>query len=84
MQLLEVCHTIWFNRFAAPSPVGPAPMTKTSTELKSISMGIHAAKDGKTNWSALPMFNTKSVNLRVLKRSLLYKIACAGSERIGN
>lgn len=25
--------TIWFNRFAAPKPVGPAPMTRTSTEL---------------------------------------------------
>jgi hypothetical protein len=27
--------TIWFNRFAAPKPVGPAPMTSTSTELSS-------------------------------------------------
>lgn len=27
--------TIWLRRFAAPRPVGPAPMTRTSTELKS-------------------------------------------------
>lgn len=26
-------HTIWFSRFAAPRPVGPAPMTRTSTSL---------------------------------------------------
>lgn len=25
--------TIWFRRFAAPRPVGPAPMTRTSTLL---------------------------------------------------
>lgn len=26
--------TIWLRRLAAPKPVGPAPMTRTSTELK--------------------------------------------------
>jgi len=25
--------TMWFRRLAAPSPVGPAPMTRTSTSL---------------------------------------------------
>lgn len=29
----RIRHTIWFRRFAAPRPVGPAPMTSTSTLL---------------------------------------------------
>jgi len=32
--------TTWFNRFAAPRPVGPAPMTRTSTLLRSDISGL--------------------------------------------
>jgi hypothetical protein len=32
-RLLRVALTIWLSRLAAPRPVGPAPMTRTSTDL---------------------------------------------------
>jgi len=39
--------TSWWRRFAAPKPVGPAPMTRTSTELR-LSALIKAAQEVAT------------------------------------
>ena len=34
-------HTIWFKRLAAPRPVGPAPITSTSTLLRELVRNHH-------------------------------------------
>src|SRR5271154_1976186 len=44
--LRDMALTIWLSRLAAPRPVGPAPITSTSTDLSRSGLARREANDG--------------------------------------
>lgn len=67
--------TIWFNLLAAPRPVGPAPIMRTSTELEQSQLSFARLEEDtgyKTNISGMvdDLFGMRGIRLFALQTPL--------------
>ena len=65
---------MWFRRFAAPRPVGPAPMTRTSTFLPTLLVNLLSERKGSPSGADSHLLTLVGATLEVFRLRLMVEM----------